>query len=218
MGNVKISFQYDTKEYEENVRKFIDEVRKSQEELLKKAATFFATAAAKFSPPSIGQNKIEKKFYTRPILSLQELIANGEASSIDEYQFKAGKKFKIVNTKNGKEKAYAYCKTASEAKKLAKIANRGLARVMWGKSLPEIGVRIPNTIQALIKKSPNLEKLNYSSSSLTTNEECMSILEIENSSEKVEQFNHFAVKHGEDNAQKGMKIWARNFINNNREF
>ena len=39
---------------------------------------------------------------------------------------------------------------------MAKIANRGLARVLWGRSLHDIGAIIPNNIIRLMDKSPDM--------------------------------------------------------------
>lgn len=56
-------------------------------------------------------------------------------------------------------KAYAYCKTSGEAKSLRRIANRGLMRVMWGKSID----RDLQYVRNILQKSPSLAKLNFNS-------------------------------------------------------
>ena len=54
-----------------------------------------------------------------------------DAEQLRKYKMK----FKVLNTKKGTPKgtAFAYTKTIGQAKKAAKIANRGLSRVMWRK-------------------------------------------------------------------------------------
>ena len=126
---------------------------------------------ARYTPPNIGKNIIEKRFYTRPILYLPDLargkIDSQKANSDDYRQLRSGMKFKILYTKRGikRGQAFAYCKTIGQAKKLAKIKNRGISRIAWGKTLPVIGINVPKTVVRLMRKSPNLSSPNEFSKS-----------------------------------------------------
>lgn len=106
----------------------------------------FVETAAKFSPPNIGKANIEQKYYYRPIYKIEDL-AKGlirtekgrvlHATREDFAALRAGMKFKIVNTKHGTKKgtAFAYTKGINEAKRLARIENRGLTKYSWGSLL-----------------------------------------------------------------------------------
>lgn len=136
-----IKFHWDTAEYEANLKKLQDQLPGKLNDILVKTSPEFVKAAVKYTPPNIGKNSIEKRFYERPVLNLLKLI-RGEyhdykPSREDGLQFRNGMRFKVINTKHGVKKgtAFAYCKTISAAKKSQKIATRGLARVMWRQRL-----------------------------------------------------------------------------------
>ena len=68
----------------------------------------FAQTAAKYTPPNIGKSIIDQKYYSRPIVKLDELAkglvrtARGRrmyATKEDFAALRAGYKYKIVNTK-----------------------------------------------------------------------------------------------------------------------
>lgn len=61
--------------------------------------------------------------------------AKQTATEADKAALKAGKIYKVLNTKAGAKKgqAFAYCKTKQEVKRAKKIETRGLSRVMWRK-------------------------------------------------------------------------------------
>lgn len=200
-GKRRIKFDYDLSEFEKNVDRFIKDVQNESVEILRTVTPEFVTQAAKYTPPNIGKSSIEKKFYTRPILVLSKLIA-GEyqgltASNIDIGQYKKKMKFKILYTKSGVRKgtAFAYTKTLAQAKKASKIANRGISRVMWGKSIDMIGAKIPASIQRLINKSPNISKYNYNSASLSQKDDKTSV-EIKNKVKGIERYSGEAEKRG----------------------
>ena len=116
-----------------------------------------------------------------------------DAEQLNKYKMR----FKVLYTKKGvkSDTAFAYTKTLAQAKKASKIANRGLSRVMWGKDLDSIGAKIPNSILRLIRKSPNLEKLNYNKVRMFTQKDETSV-EIENSVTKIESYAGIAERMG----------------------
>ena len=134
-----IHFNYDMTEFKKNVEKFISEAKDKSKAIVLAAVPEFIKTASKFTPPNIGRNSIEKKYYTRPILDLIKLVRgqydNFRATEEDRQQLKNKMKFKVVYTKAGikKNTAFAYTKSMALAKKAAKIANRGISRVMWRK-------------------------------------------------------------------------------------
>lgn len=103
----------------------------------------FAEVAARFSPPNIGKANIDAKYYMRPIYKLEDLAKGlvrterGKrlyATKEDFAALRRGMKFKVMNTKHGVKRGtvYAYAKGINEAKRLARIQNRGLTKYSWG--------------------------------------------------------------------------------------
>ena len=173
-----VKFDYDMSEFEKNAEKVIADIQSETKDILIRVSTDFADGAAKATPPSIGKASIEKKYWTRPILVLGLLIRNKYPNykpvKEDYDQYRKKMKYKVLYTKSGIKKgtAFAYTKTKAQAKKAAKIENRGLSRVMWGKGLTSIGAAIPNSIVRILSKSTNINNLNLSSAKLTsTNDE-----------------------------------------------
>lgn len=158
----------------------------------------FAETAAKYTPPNMGQAKIDQKYYSRPIYKLDDL-AKGlirtdrgrrvYATREDFAALRAGYKFKVVNSKYGlprelKNVAVAYTKGINEAKRAARIQNRGLSKYSWGANLNNIkedlqnriaanpagkvhqtfvANRLPPIFQRLAKKSPNITRYTWGS-------------------------------------------------------
>ena len=105
--------------------------------------------------------------------------------------------YKVLNTKSGVKKGepYAYCKTKGQAKKLAKIRTRGLARIMWGKNLEQIGAKTPNSILRLIRKSPDVNSLNYSRQYIINSNQETSLI-FENSAKFIDRISDIAKRQG----------------------
>lgn len=188
-----VKFDWDTSEFEKNLKEYIEEVKANTKNILIRNAHKFAEAAAKYTPPSLGRNSIDKTKYFRPILVLARLINGGyrdyKPTVEDKAQFRKKMVYKVLNTKKGVKKgeAYAYCKTIGQAKKLSKIKTRGLARIMWGKGLDKIGATVPSSILRLIKKSPVTSSMDYSSQGIEINNGETSLI-FENNAKFVEKF------------------------------
>ena len=158
----------------------------------------FSQAAAKFTPPNIGKAYIDPKYYNRPIYSLEEL-AKGlvrtergrriHATKEDYEALRNGFKYKVVNTKyratrQQRRHAVAYTKGINEAKRRARIENRGLSKYSWGGMMNNTEEAIqkqldsgthptglvgqifklgnlPPIFQRLLRKSPNIQKYNW---------------------------------------------------------
>lgn len=196
-----IKLDWNTEEFEQNVNRIIEEIPDEIGDILKDSAPVFVKAAARYTPPSIGKNIIEKKHYERPYLVLSRLVNGGyskyKATKQDIEQLRAGMIYKILDTRKGKPKgaAYAYCKRKGDLKKLIKIKTRGLARVMWGKDLPNIGQSIPNTLLNLIKKADKLSNLNFNQIDVVNNDD-ESTLNITNNAKNVENYGRMAESQG----------------------
>lgn len=138
-GTRKVKVQWDQYEFQQRAKKFIKQVPDEFYDILVQTAPEFSNAASKYTPPCIGRQSIQKKYFERPVLVLARLInggyANQKATSQDKAALKSGKLYKVLNTKAGAKKgqAFAYCKTKQEIKRAKKIENRGLSRVMWRK-------------------------------------------------------------------------------------
>lgn len=154
--------------------------------IIRSMARVFCQTAAKFTPPNMGKSYIDEKYYYRPVQDLS-LLAKGQyspyhATKADYQALRKGYKFRVLNTKVGhkKNEVYAYTRGINEAKRLARIENRGLARYTWGNALnnkgihwsegkmdqfvhSQIEVELPPIFKRLERKSPNITKFNFGS-------------------------------------------------------
>lgn len=197
-----IRFNWSTEEFEKNLEELRNEIKGNTKDILIQNAPKFVEAAAKYTPPTLGKNTIDKAKYERPILVLSRLVNGGyyeyKATQEDINQLRKKMVYKVLNTKSGVKKgtAYAYCKTKGQAKKLSKIRTRGLARIMWGKNLEKIGAKTPNSILRLIKKSPDVNTMNYSKQSIINSNDETS-LTFENSAKFIERIADLGKRQGE---------------------
>jgi hypothetical protein len=147
-----------------NIERVLGMVREELPRILRMAATTFARYAAKASFPL----KITKSMQRRPMRLLSKIIkgkSDVEATAQDIAQWKNGMKWKVFNTKGNRRLSqgipFAYTRTREEALKAAKIANRGLAKSMWGANLGAVGAEIPQNIKKILGDSPNLSNLKH---------------------------------------------------------
>lgn len=113
--------------------------------------------------------------------------------------------FKVLNTRTKPPTTLGYTHNLIQAKKMARIKNRGLAKAMWGKNLTNIGASVPTSIQSLIAKSPNIATKNLNNVSIKKNKNKMS-LTISNNVNYINRIGMQAASIAE-------KI-ASNFLNN----
>lgn len=205
--------EIDTSEFDKNSAGLLEQLGEFTKSTLRRAASAFAHFAARFTPPDVREDKIKKERYFRPIYNLKELIDSGKAITLDKYQYKKGKRWKVFDDKHNK--ILAYTTSQSEAKKLAKIETRGLMKVMWGKSLPDIGGNVPAAIQRLLSKSPALRQLPYSESALEEKDGEVSV-EIENKATGIERVSAMAEANGYRAAEKTLKVMQQ-FMDRERE-
>ena len=196
-----IKFDWETKDFEKNLEELRKEIKEDTKDILIRNAPKFAEAASKYTPPDIGKNTIDKAKYARPILILSRLVNGGyyqyKPTQEDINQLRKKMVYKVLNTKSGVKKGtpYAYCKTKGQAKKLSKIKTRGLARIMWGKNLEQIGAKTPNSILRLIRKSPDVSSLNYSKQYIINSNAETSLI-FENSAKFIDRISDIAKRQG----------------------
>lgn len=159
--------------------------------ILRSMLRVFCQTAAKYTPPNIGRTVIEQKYYTRPIQGLIKLARGGYPRSTftaqDREALRSGYVFKVLNTKYRAHKrgeAFAYTKGINEAKRLAKIQNRGLARYTWAvamntKSIDSYEdaknrfssgfhvIEESPIFKRLTRKSPNITKYRFGERAIT---------------------------------------------------
>ena len=216
MKNVKIKFDFSMTDFIKKANEVIKEAKEESVKIVQACAAAFANGAAKFTPPSIGKNSIEKKYYERPFVVLLRLIRGGyagmAATEEDKQQFRNGMIYKVLDTRYPNKRksniAFGYCKTKGQLKKMCKIETRGLSRVMWGKSLEEIGVKVPNAILRLLRKSPKLQSLDFNNNKIVAQGDSVAV-EIENDVARIERYGKFAEKKGYTNAEKALKVQLR---------
>lgn len=112
-GNKKVSFDWDQSEFQKNADKLIKQIPEQIQNILIEVAPDFSNAAAKYTPPNIGRQSIQKKYYERTVLVLARLIHGGykthKATEEDKNAFKNGKIYKVLNTKAGSKKRRSIC-------------------------------------------------------------------------------------------------------------
>lgn len=223
MKDVRVRFDYNMSDFVKKANEFIKDAQNESVKIVQACASAFANGAQKFTPPSIGKNSIEKKYYQRPFLVLIRLIRGGyagmAASQEDIQQFRNGMIYKVLDTRYPNKKrsnvAFGYCKTKGQLKKLCKIETRGLSRVMWGKSLEDIGVKVPTTIQRLLRKSPKLAGLNFNKNKIIEQNDTVTA-EIENDVARIERYGKMAEQAGYVNAQKALRVQLRLLAERNK--
>lgn len=222
----RLKFNWSMAQFQRNANKFIAKLLDSSDQLVVKMATDFVGSAVTHTPPSLGKRNIQKKYWSRPILVLSKLINNEydkfRPIAIDFHQFKAGMKYKVVNTQKKFRNArnstpYAYTKSLAQAKKAAFIETRGLARVMWGKNLPNIHSKVPTSIQNIFNKAPKLMGLDYNKieKQRTENETCVQIKNSANSVTYDTLVN--AMRFADKKVQNTMQRELKNMLNKRQD-
>lgn len=217
-----IKFDWNTEEFEKNLEELRKEIKFDTKDILIRNAPKFTEAAAKYTPPTLGKNTIDKTRYERPILVLSRLVNGGysdfKPTQEDINQLRKKMVYKVLYTKAGVPKgtAYAYCKTKGQAKKLSKIKTRGLARVMWGKGMEQIGAKTPNSILRLIKKSPEISSMNYSKQSIINSNDETSLI-FENSAKFIERISVLAKRQGFKKIMNAILRDLKQMANKDRE-
>lgn len=190
----------------------------------------FAETAARFTPPNMGKANIEQKYYSRPIQDLVKLskkeYPHYYASKADYAALREGYKFRILNTKVGhkRNEVYAYARGINEAKRVAKIQNRGLARYTWGeavlnstlsnkKDFADIRVEttLPPIFHRLVKKSPNIAKYHFGEAHAEweTGAKPHFHIQVINKLAQSERYCKIAIERGTLEVQK----WTNKFFN-----
>lgn len=180
-------------------------LHKNSVDILRECAVAFSKKASMYCPPNKGQRRIEKKFYTRPIIYLRDEVKKKNKPE-DKQQLRKGKLFKVEIKKNGRLIKSIYEKTMRAIKKYTRIRNRGLFRSMFGANLRSIGKQIPANIRALLSKSKNLLNLkDLNQIKESTKENKQAKIKIDNNAYNNQSFADIAVNHGDKAAEKKMK-------------
>lgn len=217
-----IRFDWNTEEFEKNLEELRKEIQVDTKDILIRNAPKFTEAAAKYTPPTLGKNTIEKTRYERPVLVLSRLVNGGysdfKPTQEDINQLRKKMVYKVLYTKAGVPKgtAYAYCKTKGQAKKLSKIKTRGLARVMWGKGMEQIGAKTPNSVLRLMKKSPDIASMNYSKQSIINSNDETALI-FENSAKFIERIADLAKRQGFKKIMNAILKDLKQMANKDRE-
>ena len=186
----------------------------------------FAVEASKYTPPGnktkkLGSAYIAKEYYYRPYYNMIDmskgLVKSSKGTPIyptkEDYEaIRKGFKFKVINTKHGVKRGtvYAYTKGINEAKRVARIQNRGLAKYSWSgiisnfsdvkteEGLGFYNAEFPPTFKRLAKESPNITNYTWASVSTdATNIKSgrMSFL-ITNTLTDIERYGQIAIRRG----------------------
>lgn len=104
---------------------------------LKSITRTFLYTASKYTPPNMGKNSIDEKYYSCQIIPIGEAAKNPYMGIVlykeDWAMYKQGYDFKVIYNKwREPKKVLGYAKGIRNAKKLARIKNRGLAKYSWG--------------------------------------------------------------------------------------
>ena len=218
-----VKFTYNMDDFNKNVNNYIKNAQQRSKQIVIKVTPEFVKGAVKYTPPDMGHNTIDKKRYNRPILNLIKLV-RGEYDGYsptkeDAHELRYNKmRYKVLYTKAGIKQgtAFAYTKTISAAKKAARIANRGISRIMWGKNIESIGMPIPPSVQRLIAKSPNTQKHNLNRFNLTQFGDETS-MEIVNDVAQIERYAQIAERQGYKKVKSAINRELRKMADENKE-
>lgn len=213
-----IKMTVDDSDFQKNVKRLQEELPEQFKKILIDSSPQFVKAAQKYTPPSLGRASIQKKFYTRPIIFLLNLVRFGRVGRFqctpkDIQMFRKGYKYKVINTRNGgTKKAIGYTKTQGQAKKMAKIQTRGLMRAMWGKTLNKIGAKIPNSIASLLRKGKRLSSINLSDTKLKK-KDTITQVQITNKAAESQRFVSIAISRGLKAVQRFIVRQLKKIVN-----
>ena len=182
----------------------------------------FAVEASKYTPPGtktkkLGSAYIGKEYYYRPIQQFKLLHQGaypGFHMTKKDYQmWRNGYKFRVLNTKYRIRKGtvYAYCKGINEAKRVARIQNRGLAKYSWGSMIENFSsvkttndgwgfyqTELPPVFHRLAKQSPNIArtKWGFVSSDATGIKNGNLSFTMRNNLTEIQRYGQIAIKRG----------------------
>lgn len=218
-----VKMQVDDSDFQNNIKKLEKELPEQFKKILVDASPQFAKAAQKYTPPNLGKASIEKRFYSRPIIFLLNLVRFGRIGKFkctdeDIQMFRKGFKYKVVNTRAGTKYGHSigYTKTQAQAKKLAKIQTRGLTRAMWGKQLTKIGAKVPNSILSLMRKGKKISTLNLNDVKLSSNEKQTEV-QITNKAAESQRFVSIGISRGLKAVQRYIMKQLKKFVNKDRQ-
>lgn len=181
-----------------------------------------AVEASKYTPPGnktkkLGSAYIAKEYYSRPIQQFKLLhqgAYQGFHMTKKDYQmWRQGYKFRVLNTKYRVKKGtvYAYCKGINEAKRVARIQNRGLAKYSWGSMIQHFSstktegegwgfynTELPPVFHRLAKQSPNItrHRWGFVSSDATGIKDGNLSFTMRNNLTEIERYGDIAIKRG----------------------
>lgn len=218
-----IKMQVDDSDFQKNIKQLEKELPEQFKKILVDASPQFVKAAQKYTPPNLGKSSIEKRFYSRPILFLLNLVRYGSIGKFkctdeDIQMFRKGFKYKVVNTRGGSKFGHSigFTKTQAQAKKLAKIQTRGLTRAMWGKQLTKIGAKIPNSILSLMRKAKKISTLNLNEVKISSNEKQTEV-QITNKAAENQRFVSIAISRGLKAVQRYIMKQLKKIVNKDRQ-
>lgn len=196
----------------------------------------FAVEASKYTPPGsktkkLGTAYISKELYYRPYYNMIDmskgLINDSKGRPLyptkDDYAaIRNGFKFKVINTKHGVKRGtvYAYTKGINEAKRLARIQNRGLSKYSWGSILANFSQiktetgngfyqsELPPVFRRLAKESPNITKYTWGAVSIdsTNIRSGRMTFVITNNLTDIQRYGQIAIRRG---SQALLKQWNK---------
>lgn len=208
-----------------NVRKAFEKAKNiltkefpSRETLIKGTTSFIKWAATK-SPPNMGSTNMLKgqtdkeKLLYRPILWLSKLVRGQidgfRPDQADIDALRKGFRFKVLDTRDKKQKTLCYTKTKEEAETQARIVNRGLLRTMWGLNAPFIGARLDHGIRRILKESPHLKSLTDLNPMMLAYDENGQHVELINAGKGSVTLKQYVIKNSYKYAVRAMQYAAK---------
>ena len=139
--NWDIAIEKSVKKYENALRDVNLLTRRENKTLIKKSAERFAVVAAKWTPPSPGQN-ISAKSWKRKIIKLG-----------------IGKRARYMINIRGKKRFFG---SSADAKKYQTIGTRGIGRAGWFLALNDLHARMSAWMHSVLTKSHYIHGKNIS--------------------------------------------------------
>lgn len=142
-------------EYNQNRKKAVSDMLTRGGKVQRDGIGVYMRWMAQMAPPSIGQQEIAKRFYSRPMMLLPKEINRPGNRHVqkDKEALKQGYSWKMYV--RGKPRYFKSAKHGPkpppDMKKMEHINFRGLLRWGFVQSLPDIGVAIPVAVRGLAK-------------------------------------------------------------------
>ncbi len=173
-----MKLDFDLSTFEANVARMRREDRAMLRQTLISGASAYATTAARYTPPGIGNNALDPVFYAdgvmydrssnatargrRRVYDLLQLARNpdtGHYRKLYGTLLRQGYYYAVSIKREGKRTRLIPCRTEAEAAAYAHETYRGLSRAAWGLSIGALTGKVPPVFRKFVSRRPQLSRM-----------------------------------------------------------